>query len=91
MCGYQNSSVSRLLEYLFNLLEICCSTYKQRYYIGFPGYLTVLLASDFYSIFLCRGIALKTELSCTFPIEFYSRTWIRGMIHSTAIPREQAC
>ena len=42
----------------------------QRYYIGFPGYLTVLLASDFYYIFLCCGIALKIELSCKFPAEF---------------------
>ena len=44
--------------------------YKQRYYIGFPGYLTVLLASDFCYIFLCCGIALKIKLSCKFPAEF---------------------
>ena len=32
--------------------------FVQRFYIGFPGYLTVLLASDFYFIFLCCGMAL---------------------------------
>ena len=55
----------------------------QRYYIGFPGYLTVLLASDFYFIFLCCGIALKIELSCKFPVEFCNLRWIRWTIHST--------
>ena len=49
----------------------------QRYYIGFPGYLTVLLASDFYYVFLCCGIALKIKLSCKFPTEFCNLRWIR--------------
>ena len=50
---------------------------NQRYYIGFPGYLTVLLASDFYYIFLCCGIALKIKFSCKFPAEFCNLRWIR--------------
>ena len=41
------------------------------------GYLTVLLASDFYFIFLCCGITLKIELSCKFPAEFCNLRWIR--------------
>ena len=49
----------------------------QRYYIWFPGYLMVLLASDFYSIFLCCGIALKIELNCKFPTEFCNLRWIQ--------------
>ena len=47
------------------------------YHIGFPGYLTVLLAFDFYYIFLCYGIALKIELSCKLPAEFCNLRWIR--------------
>ena len=48
------------------------NVFNQRYYI-----VTVLLASDFYFIFLCCGIALKIELSCKFPAEFCNLRWIR--------------
>ena len=53
-----------------NRIFIHTCMYKQIYYIGFPGYLTVLLDSDFYFIFLCCGIVLKFELSCIFLAEF---------------------
>ena len=53
-------------------------------------YLTILLASDFYYIFLCCDIALKTELSCKFPAEFCNLRWIQWTIYSTLMPREQA-
>ena len=49
---------------------------EQGYYIGLPGYLTVLLASDFYFIFLSFDIALKIELICKFPAEFCNLRWI---------------
>ena len=42
---------------------------EERYYIGFPGYLTVLLASDFYFMFLCCNFALKIDLNCKFLTE----------------------
>ena len=58
-------------------------TFPQRYYIWFPGCLTVLFGSDFYFIFLCCGIALKIELS-------YNLRWIWWTILCTRIPREQA-
>ena len=45
-------------------------------YTCFPGYLMVLLASDFYSIFLYCGIAF-IELNCKFPTEFCNLRWIQ--------------
>ena len=53
--------------------------FTQRYY----RVLTVLLASDFYYIFLCCSIAWKIKLSCKFPEEFCNLRWIRWTIHST--------
>ena len=50
-------------------------------------YPVVLLASDFYYIFLCCGIALKIELSCKFPTEFCNLRCIQWTIHSTPTPR----
>ena len=60
-----------------NRIFIHTCMYKQIYYIGFPGYRTVLLDSDVYFIFLCCGIVLKFELSCIFLAEFCDPRWIR--------------
>ena len=47
----ERRSISLLrTETCWHLINIKC---QQRHYIGFPSYLTVLLASDFYYIFLC--------------------------------------
>ena len=56
---------------------------EQRYYIGFSGYLTVLIASVFYYIFIRCGFVLKIELSCKFTAEFFNPRWIRWKFHST--------
>ena len=64
---------------------------EQIYYIEFPRYLTVLLTSDFYYIFLCYSIALKIELSYKFFAEFCNVRSMRWTIHSIPIPQEKAC
>ena len=58
---------SKVSLLLFSLLPMIHWKH-QRYYIGFPGYLTVLLASDFYYIFLCCGIGLRIVVN--FPRNF---------------------
>lgn len=43
---------------------------------GSTGYLTVLLASDFYSNYYWCSFTLKTEFSRRFPINFVKLSWI---------------
>ena len=83
-CSYYSSMIIQEICYAIVLVTA-------KILIGFPRYLTVLLASDFYFIFFCCGIAFKIELSCKFPEQFCNLRWIRWMIDITLMPREQAC
>ena len=75
------------VKVMFSSRNTYWSQFSQRYYIGFSEYPTVLMASDFYYIFLYCGIALKIELRCKFTPEICNLKWIRWTIHSTPTTR----